>query len=483
MMLFILGLFIVKGPVKWALLAATILSILLSWGRNFMGFTDFFLDYVPMYAKFRTVASILVIAEFTIPLLAMLALKEVLSGEMKKEKLKVPLMVSFALTGGIALLFSLAPSFFFDSFISSSEMHALQTLPPEHIQPLIANLTEMREAVFTADCLRSFYIILAGTGILLAFLWGKLKKEYAIGIILILCLVDLWIVNKRYLNDEMFVPESEREAPQQMTQTDELILRDQTLDYRVLNLASNTFNENETSYYHKSIGGYHAAKLRRYQEMIEHYISPEIQSLYGAVSEAAGDMTQVNGDSICPVLNMLNTKYFILPLQGGQTVPIQNPYAYGNAWFVDQLDYVQSANEEIEAVGKLDLRHQAVADAKFKAQLGEAVPQDTASVVTMTSYEPNRLSYEVNSGKGGILVFSEIYYPGWTATVDGEAVELGRVDYILRALHIQPGKHQVELAFFPKSVDTTETIAYIAIVLLVLIVLGIVFIEWKRRKQ
>ena len=483
MMLFILGLFIVKGPVKWALLAATILSILLSWGRNFMGFTDFFLDYVPMYAKFRTVASILVIAEFTIPLLAMLALKEVLSGEMKKEKLKVPLMVSFALTGGIALLFSLAPSFFFDSFISSSEMHALQTLPPEHIQPLIANLTEMREAVFTADCLRSFYIILAGTGILLAFLWGKLKKEYAIGIILILCLIDLWTVNKRYLNDEMFVPESEREAPQQMTQTDELILRDQTLDYRVLNLASNTFNENETSYYHKSIGGYHAAKLRRYQEMIEHYISPEIQSLYGAVSEAAGDMTQVNGDSICPVLNMLNTKYFILPLQGGQTVPIQNPYAYGNAWFVDQLDYVQSANEEIEAVGKLDLRHQAVADAKFKAQLGEAVPQDTASVVTMTSYEPNRLSYEVNSGKGGILVFSEIYYPGWTATVDGEAVELGRVDYILRALHIQPGKHQVELAFFPKSVDTTETIAYIAIVLLVLIVLGIVFIEWKRRKQ
>ena len=483
MMLFILGLFIVKGPVKWALLAATILSILLSWGRNFMGFTDFFLDYVPMYAKFRTVASILVIAEFTIPLLAMLALKEVMSGEMKKEKLKVPLMVSFALTGGIALLFSLAPSFFFDSFISSSEMRALQTLPPEHIQPLITNLTEMREAVFTSDCLRSFYIILVGTGLLLAFLYGKLKKEYAIGIILVLCLVDLWTVNKRYLNDEMFVPESEREAPQQMTQTDELILRDQTLDYRVLNLASNTFNENETSYYHKSIGGYHAAKLRRYQEMIEHYISPEIQSLYGAVSEAAGDMTQVNGDSICPVLNMLNTKYFILPLQGGQTVPIQNPYAYGNAWFVDQLDYVQSANEEIEAVGKLDLRHQAVADAKFKAQLGEAVPQDTASVVTMTSYEPNRLSYDVNSGKGGILVFSEIYYPGWTATVDGEAVELGRVDYILRALHIQPGKHQVELAFFPKSVDTTETIAYIAIVLLVLIVLGIVFIEWKRRKQ
>ena len=479
MLLFILGLFIVKGPVKWALLAATILSILLSWGRNFMGFTDFFLDYVPMYAKFRTVASILVIAEFTIPLLAMLALKRLLSGEMKKEQLRVPLIVSFALTGGVALLFSLMPSFFFDSFISSSEMRALQSLPAEHIQPLIANLTEMRQAVFTADAMRSFYIILIGTGILLACLYGKLKKEYTVGILLVLCLVDLWTVNKRYLNDEMFVPKSERETPQEKTQTDELILRDETLDYRVLNLASNTFNENETSYYH----GYHAAKLRRYQEMIEAYINPEMQKLFRAVGEAAGDMTQVNGDSICPVLNMLNTRYFIFPLEGGQTVPIQNPYVYGNAWFVDQISYVDNANAELETVGKLDLRHQAVADAKFKTQLGEAAVQDTASVVTITSYEPNRLKYDVNTGKGGVLVFSEIYYPGWTATVDGQPAELGRVNYILRAIHLQPGKHQVELAFFPKSVSVTETVAYIAFVLLLLIVVGIAFIEYRNRKK
>jgi len=482
MMLFILGLFIVKGPVKWALLAATILSILLSWGRNFMGFTDFFLDYVPMYAKFRTVASILVIAEFTIPLLAMLALKEVMSGEVKKEKLKVPLIVSFVLTGGVAMLFSLMPSFFFDSFISSSEMRAIQTLPPEHIQPLIANLTEMREAVFTADCLRSFYIIFVGTGLLLAFLWGKLKKEYTIGIILVLCLVDLWTVNKRYLNDDMFVPKSEREAPQEKSQTDELILRDTSLDYRVLNLASNTFNENETSYYHKSIGGYHAAKLRRYQEMIETYINPEMQQLFGAVSEAGGDMTQVNGDSICPVLNMLNTKYFIFPLQGGQTVPIQNPYVYGNGWFVDQITYVDNANKEIETVGKIDLRHQAVADVKFKTQLGEAAVQDTASIVKITSYEPNRLTYDVNSGKGGVLVFSEIYYPGWTATVDGQSVELGRVNYILRAIHIKPGQHQVELAFFPKSVDMTETVAYIAFAILLLILIYVVVSQFRKKE-
>ena len=482
-MLFILGLFIVKGPMKWALLAATVLSVLLSWGKNFMGFTDFFLDYVPMYDKFRTVASILVIAEFTIPLLAMMALKKIFDEpELMKPRMKY-VGISFLLTGGIALLFSLMPSAFFSGFVSTSELHALQSLPPEHVQPIIANLTEMRQAMFTSDAMRSFYIILVGTGILLAFMYGKLKKEWAIGIILVLCLVDLWTVNKRYLNDEMFVPKSEREAPQQKTQTDELILRDQTLDYRVLNLASNTFNENETSYYHKSIGGYHAAKLRRYQEMIEQYINPEMQALFGAVSEAAGDMTQVNGDSICPVLNMLNTRYFIFPLEGGQTVPIQNPYAYGNAWFVDKLDYVNNANEEMAAVGKIDLRHQAVADVKFKAQLGEAVEQDTASVVTITSYEPNRLTYDVNSGKGGVLVFSEIYYPEWTATVDGQPVELGRVDYLLRAIQIQPGKHQVELSFFPKSVSTTETIAYVAIVLLILTLLGTIFLEYKNRKK
>ena len=482
-MLFILGLFIVKGPMKWALLAATVLSILLSWGKNFMGFTDFFLDYVPMYDKFRTVASILVIAEFTIPLLAMLALKKIFDEpEVLKEKAKY-LYVSFALTAGVALLFALMPTAFFAGFISTSEMHALQSLPAEHIQPLIANLTEMRQAVFTADCWRTFWIIVIGTAFLLLFRYGKLKAEYTVAGILLLCLIDLWQVNKRYLNDEMFVPKSEREAPQQKTQTDEQILRDQTLDYRVLNLASNTFNENETSYYHKSIGGYHAAKLRRYQEMIEQYINPEMQALFGAVSEAAGDMTQVNGDSICPVLNMLNTRYFIFPLEGGQTVPIQNPYAYGNAWFVDKLDYVNNANEEMAAVGKIDLRHQAVADVKFKAQLGEAVEQDTASVVTITSYEPNRLTYDVNSGKGGVLVFSEIYYPEWTATVDGQPVELGRVDYLLRAIQIQPGKHQVELSFFPKSVSTTETIAYVAIVLLILTLLGTIFLEYKNRKK
>ena len=483
MFLFVLGLLIVKGPMKWALLAVTILSILLSWGRNFMGFTDFFLDYVPMYAKFRTVASILVIAEFTIPLLAMMALKKLFDEPDGFSKYSKPIYISFGVTAGFCLLFALMPTTFFDGFVSSSEMRALSTLPQEHIQPLISNLVDMRTAVFTADCWRSFWIIVVGMVLLMAYKYRKLKAEYTIGAILVLCLIDLWQVNKRYLNDEMFVPQSEREAPQQMSQTDELILRDKALDYRVLNLASNTFNENETSYYHKSIGGYHAAKLRRYQEMIEQYISPEMQRLMNAVAEAGGDMTQVKGDSICPVINMLNTRYFVFPLQGGQTVPIQNPYALGNAWFVDKISYAKNANEEILKVGQIDLRHEAVADEKFQAQLGDAVTQDTTSTVDIKSYEPNQLTYEVNSGKGGVVVFSEVYYPGWTATIDGEPAELGRVNYILRALNVKPGKHEVVLSFFPKSVDTTETIAYTAYAILILVLAGAAFMAYRRKKN
>ncbi len=482
MFLFVLGLLIVKGPMKWALLAVTILSILLSWGRNFMGFTDFFLDYVPMYAKFRTVASILVIAEFTIPLLAMMALKKLFDEPEGFTKYSKSIYISFGVTAGFCLLFALMPTTFFDGFISSSEMRALSTLPQEHIQPLISNLVDMRTAVFTADCWRSFWIIVVGMVLLMAYKYRKLKAEYTIGAILVLCLIDLWQVNKRYLNDEMFVPQSEREAPQQMSQTDELILRDKALDYRVLNLASNTFNENETSYYHKSIGGYHAAKLRRYQEMIEQYISPEMQRLMNAVAEAGGDMTQVKGDSICPVINMLNTRYFVFPLQGGQTVPIQNPYALGNAWFVDKISYAKNANEEILKVGQIDLRHEAVADEKFHTQLGDAVTQDTTSTVDIKSYEPNQLTYEVNSGKGGVLVFSEIYYPGWTATIDGEPAELGRVNYILRALNVKPGKHEVVLSFFPKSVDVTESIAYTAYAILLLVLIGTAVMYWRKKK-
>lgn len=304
-----------------------------------------------------------------------------------------------------------------------------------------------------------------------------------VGLVAMLCLIDMWQVNKRYLYDDMFVEKSQREQPQPMTETDKQILQDKTLDYRVLNLASSTFNENETSYYHKSIGGYHAAKLRRYQEMIDQYISPQMQKLMTTVVGAGGDMTKVNGDSIFPVLNALNTRYFILPLQNGQTVPVQNTYAYGNAWFVDKITYVDNANQEIDGVGKLKLRHEAVADKKFQSTLGEAVLQDATSTVTIKSYQPNELVYQVNSGKGGVVVFSEIYYPGWTAKVDGKDATLGRVDYILRALNVKPGKHEVVLSFKPQSIKTTETIAYVSYILLILAIAAGVYQTVGRKKD
>ena len=485
LMLFVLGLFIVKGPMKWALLAATVLSVLLSWGKNFMPFTDFFIDYVPMYSKFRTVASILVIAEFTIPLLAMLALKRIVDEpDLLTRNLKL-FYASFALTGGVALLFALFPSLFFSDFISSSEMQALMTLPQEYVTPVIENLREMRRAVFTADCWRSFFIILIGAFLLLLFKAKKLKAGYMVGAVIVLCLVDLWQVDKRYLNNDMFVYKSVREAPIEMTDADRLILRDTTdlHNFRVLNLASNTFNENETSYYHNSIGGYHAAKLRRYQDIIDYYIAPEMQRLMPAVAGAGGDMAKVKGDSIFPVLNMLNARYFILPLQDGKTVPLQNPYVYGPAWFVDKLTYVGNANQEIEAVGKLDLRHEAVADKRFEGVLKTAARQDSTSRVKLVSYMSNNLKYDVSSSKGGVIVFSEVYYPGWTATVDGQPAELGRVNYLLRAVNVAPGKHTVELTFKPKSVTATETVAYVSYAVLLLLVAFGVYVEWRKKKK
>ena len=483
LMLFVLGLFIVKGPTKWALLAATVLSVLLSWGRNFMPFTNFFLDYIPMYSKFRTVASILVIAEFTIPLLAMMTLKKIVDEpDILTKKIKY-VYISFGLTAGIALLFALMPTLFFSDFISSSEMQALKSIPAEYLTPLLSNLRSIRESIFTADCWRSFWIIVIGTLCLFLYKMKKLRVEFMMIAITVLCLADMWQVNKRYLNDGMFVEKSVREQAQPMTQTDRQILQDKALDYRVLNFASNTFNENETSFYHKSIGGYHAAKLRRYQELIDAYISPEMQKTMPAIAQAGGDMTKVNGNSIFPVLNMLNAKYFIVPLQSNQTVAIQNPYVYGNAWFVDKITYVKNANEELDGLGKLDLRHEAIADAHFRSQLGESKAQDSTSIVKITAYEPNQLTYDVRSVTGGIVVFSEIFYPEWTATVDGKAVELGRVNYVLRALNVDKGHHTVVLTFDPKSVKQTETVAYLSYGVLLLVVLLGVYFKRKEDKK
>lgn len=483
LMLFILGCFIVKGPMKWALLGATIFSILLSWGKNFMGLTDFFIDYIPMYNKFRAVSSILVIAEFTIPLLAILTLKEILTKpELLKEKLKY-IYISFGLTGGLALLFAIAPRLFFPTYIPGNEMAALQNaLPADQLSPIIANLEEMRVHLFTSDAWRSFFIVTIGTLLLLAYNAKKLKATWTVAAIALLCLGDMWSVNKRYLYDEQFIPKSEQTATFRKTQTDELILQDPSLDYRVLNFAGNTFEENNTSYWHKSVGGYHAAKLRRYQEMIDHHIAKEMQAAYQEVATAGGQMDSVNAAKF-PVLNMLNTKYFIFPAgQQGQTVPIENPYTFGNAWFIDKIQYVNNANEEIDAIGQVDLQQTAIVDSKFKEALKGVNEgyKDSLSTIRLTSYEPNQLVYETSSPQDGIVVFSEIYYPGWTATIDGKPADIARADYILRAMNVPAGKHTIEMRFDPQSLHITEGIAYGAMALLLV---GVIILVWINRKK
>lgn len=487
--LFVLGCFIVKGPLKWALIGATFFSIVLSWGKNFMPLTDFFIDYVPLYNKFRAVSSILVIAEFTIPLLAIFALKRLLEEPEILKQEKKPLGISLLLTAGIALLLAVAPGSIGSGYVPAQEAQMLQNavnqqmIPANELSGILANLGEIRAELVSSDALRSFIIIGIGCSLLWLYASGKLRSSLTIAGITILCLADMWGVNKRYLNDAQFVPHSIRTETFTKTNTDELILQDTSLDYRVLNFATSTFDDNNTSYWHKSVGGYHPAKLRRYQEMIEHHISPEMQAAYKAIATAGGEMDSVDANKF-RVLNMLNTKYFIFPAgQQRQTVPILNPHAYGNAWFVNKVQYVNNANEEIDALDSIIPTETAVVDARFKDVLKGATEsyKDSLSSIRLTSYAPNRLTYETNNAQDGIAVFSEIYYPdGWHVTIDGQPAELARADYILRTMYVPAGQHTIEMRFDPTSLHVTEGIAYGALALLVIGIIVAVLITKRK---
>ena len=461
-----------------------------------MGLTDFFLDYVPMYDKFRTVASILVIAEFTIPLMAMMALKKFVE-EPSCIHVRVPfinksvnaLWLSFVITGGICFLFWLMPDAFFGNYVSTSEVSGIQGLvhsgyvDQQYVNGLLENLSDMRRSVFTSDAMRSFWIIAIGTLLMALYYYGKLKSKSMTLLIIVLCLADMWMVNKRYLNDDMFVYPRPVEQNFQRTQADDIILLDPALYHRTLDMTVSTFNSNDASYWHKSIGGYHAAKLRRYQETIEAHISPEMARLQKAIIDNGGDLSKVNGDSIFPVLNMLNMRYVIMKTSESKKVPVFNPHAMGNAWFVKDIHWVDNADDELAAIGKDDLRHVAVVDKKFQDMLGNAVDDTCATNIKLVSYEANSLRYEVDSKQGGIVVFSDIYYPGWTATVDGKDVPVARANYILRAIRVPAGKHEVVMTFDPQTVHTTEAIAYGALALLALIILSkIITLIFKKKK-
>ena len=311
--------------------------------------------------------------------------------------------------------------------------------------------------------------------------------------IILLCLVDMWGVNKRYLNDGMFSrPQTNAQAFPE-TEADKMILQDTDTYYRVLNLSVSTFNDNTTSFYHKSIGGYHPAKLRRYQELIEEHLQGEMGRINQAVVETGGHLEACNGDSLFAVLNMLNTKYVILPLKDNGKLPVQNPWAQGNGWFVEQIEYVPDADSEIAALHNIDLRTMAVVDKQFEKVLGEQTlsnsplkgedSEQEVGTVELTSYEANRLSYKVKSQQGGVVVFSEIYYPGWTCTIDGQATEIARANYVLRAIKVPAGEHEVVMTFDPQTVHITEAIAYSALAVLAVMLLALLGISIYRKRQ
>lgn len=410
--LFILGLFVVKGPEKWWILAATIISIILSWGKNFMVVNEFLYNSLPLYNKFRAPSMALVIAGVTMVALAIIALRDILKAEDKKAFIK-PLYYSAGITGGLCLLLALLGGSLF-SFTSASDVN--------YPQWLLSAFIEDRQGMLTGDAWRSFFLILLSAGGLWLYLNNKLKASYLMALIGLLVLIDMWTVDKRFLNNDHFMPKQVAKAIKP-TQNDLLILQDKDPNYRVLNLSTNTFNESATSYFHKSVGGYSPVKLRRYQDIIDFYLS--------------------NRGINMNVLNMLNTKYVIVPTENGSTVQ-QNPDALGNAWFVDSLLWVDSPDDEIHALGTLNPATMAVVEKTWKENVTvePVVVGDSASIV-MTQYTPGKLTYQSHSDKARVAVFSEVFYKTWRATIDGQPATPIRVNYILRGLEVPAGQHEV----------------------------------------
>jgi len=470
--LFLLGLLIVKGPLKWWLFAATILSILLSWGHNLMPLTDFFLNYIPGYNKFRAVSMILVIAEFTIPLLAILALKEISDHKQDRKFLFKRLQIAFIVSAGITLFFVLLPGMFLDFTGSGDQYMQQQYQLPDWLMQAIR---EERQRLLRMDAMRSFVFILLAGGLTWAVLFDKVRKEYIFIALTVLFLADMFTVNKRYLNNTSFTSSSRVENPFEPTAADNQILQDKDPDFRVLNLTSNTFNDAGTSYFHKSIGGYHGAKLRRYQELIDHGIRKDIGSFAKSMST---DST--------PVLNMLNTRYFILPDKDKQPVAFPNHRSLGNAWFVTAVKVVDNADAEIREMNNFRPDSVAIVDKTFAGNLNSFVPgKDSADFIKLEKYSANALNYRYRTKNSRLAVFSEIYYPkGWNAYVDGKLTPHFRANYVLRAMVLPAGEHQVRFQFEPGVFFTGEKISLASSIILILLVLIMAAMEfWKLRKQ
>ena len=464
--LFVLGLFVVKGKYKWVLLAATLLSILLSWGKNFMGFTDFFIDYFPGYNKFRAVSMTLVIAEVCMPLLAFLALAEISKNpDVIKKNMKY-LYISFALTGGICLLFYIMPQTFF-SFLSQEEAVQFQKLQAGSdgaiYKTFADELQNVRVAIFRADAIRSFAFILISALVILFTINGKLKVNYMFAGLALLVLIDMYTVDRRYLNNNNFIDKRKADKPFVMSEVDKQILQDKDLDYRVINLTVSTFNDASTSYFHKSVGGYHGAKLRRYQDIINQYLSKRDLNYW-------------------KVLNMLNTKYIIYP-KDNQKIASKNYEAFGNAWIASDIMWVGTPNEEIDAIADTDVQNVAIVNEEFRNIVGDFHASPSEGTIQLVDYKPNQLKYSFDSSKDELVVFSEIWTSkGWTMWIDGVESPLFRADYILRSAIVPAGQHEIVMRYEPRIWRVGNTIQLITSLLILIGFVVACYYTFKKRE-
>ena len=492
--LFILGLLIVQGPYKWALLIATLFSITLAWGRNMMWFTELFFNYFPMYSKFRAVESILVVAEITIPLLAILALQTIVDRKIEWKILQKKLFVASGITAGLSLFFAL-----FGGIVDITSSYDSQwtSQVPAWLRDAIF---EQRTAMIKADAWRSFLFIVLGFAIVYWYAWQSQKEEktnhkyilYAA--LAVLILADMVPVNKRFFGDDHFVRAKEADSYFTIQPYEQEILKDTDPNFRVLNLATNTFNDARTSYRLKSIGGYSAAKLRRYQDLIDMHISQEMNPLMQTIMQTQGFMLpDANEGHNFAVLNMLNMKYAVVSLQDGRQAPIQNPYAMGNCWFVDDVVLVDTPDEECNLLDKINLYTQAVADKRFADALDITKPEVTTMMafdeetIELTSYAPNCLEYKSCNERNKIAVFSEIYYPhDWHLYIVDEQgnnsieIPLARVNYTLRAAVIPAGEHKLRMEFKPHALQTDKWSMAILILSLVLSICGLTYPLWRK---
>jgi hypothetical protein len=483
--LFILGLFLVKGTLKWWLLAITFFSILLAWGKNFMFLSDLFLDYFPGYNKFRTVSMILVIAQFSVPLLGILTLKTIIDKKVNKSEVYRALKWSGGIVGGIIFILIVNPGIL--SFKGQNDAQIFKSMFGLNDDPQYAHIIKTftgaiesdRASIFRADAFRSLGFIAISTLLIFLFTSEKLKQNGFMAALGILILIDLWAVDKRYLNSDDFVSARIAENPFKPTVADQFILKDKEPYFRVLNLTVSTFNDAGTSYFHKSIGGYNGAKMKRYQELITYVINEELGRLYTAVNESTTENELFATLMNMSAINMLNTKYFII---NPEILPMTNQFRLGNAWFVNNIKEVKNADEEIKAIKNFDPAQTAVIDKRFKDQFFK-FKKDTNAIIELTNYAPNKLKYRSESQSEQLAVFSEIYYAkGWNAYIDGKPVPHMRANYVLRAMKIPAGTHQIEFKFEPAIWKTGNTVSLIGSILFVFVVIGGIFWEIKTKK-